>query len=206
MPTLAIIVKKTPQGMRRYDPRNLIKDTYCLVLLCSYTLQPVACGPDGSGYEFSKLKPGMASFLEKVSPLVTLSLIVLKTAVTMYGIPLPLPNLVNFSKEDSLAYLSDTMKSLSDQYQCLPILSQLEESINRGLSLNEDITNQMNLSTQRHRDAHDALQSFFSSYHPPNYGLRKCTSPSGITMWIKDDDNVEESFHKNDGKRMIPIK
>ena len=199
-------MKKIPQGMRRFDPTNLVKDTYCLVLLCAYTLQPVACGPDGNGYEFSKLKPGMASFLEKVSPLVTLSLIVLKAAVTMYGIPLPLPNLVNFSKEDSLAYLSDTMKSLSDQYQCLPILSQLEESINRGLSLNEDITNQMNLSTQRHRDAHDALQSFFSPYHPPNYGLRKCISPSGITMWIKDDDKVEESFHKNDGKRMIPIK
>ena len=204
MPTLAIIVKKTPQGMRRYDPRNLIKDTYCLVLLCSYTLQPVACGPDGNGYEFTKLKPGMALFLEKVSPLVTLSLIVLKTAVTMYGIPLPLPNLVNFSKEDSLSYLSDTMKSLSDQY--LPILSQVEESISRGLASNEDLTNQMHLNTQRHRDAHDALQSFFASYHPPKYGLRKCTSPSGITMWIKDDDKVIESFHKNDGKRIIPIK
>ena len=204
MPTLAIIVKKIPQGMRRFDPRNLTKDTYCLVLLCSYTLQPVACGPDGNGYEFTKLKPGMASFLEKVSPLVTLSLFVLKTAVTMYGIPLPLPNLVNFIKEDSLSYLSDTMKSLSDQY--LPILSQVEESISRGLASNEDITKKMNLNTQCPRDAHDALQSFFSPYHPPNYGLRKCTSPSGITMWIKDDDKVEESFHKNDGKRMIPIK
>jgi len=201
VPTLAIIVKKTPQGMRRYDPRNLIKDTYCLVLLCSYTLQPVACGPDGNGYEFNKLKPGVSSFLEKVSPLVTLSLMVLKAAVTMYGIPLPLPNLVNFTKEDSLAYLSDTMNSLSEQY--LPIISQLDESISNGLDTNDDITNKMNITTQCHRDAHDALQEFFSSYQPPKYGLRKCTSPSGITMWIKDDSKVEESFLRNDGKRVV---
>lgn len=27
------------------------------------------CGPDGNGYEFTKMKPGIASFLEKVSSL-----------------------------------------------------------------------------------------------------------------------------------------
>jgi len=32
-------------------------------------------------------------------------------------------------------------------------------------------------------------------------GLVKCTSPSGITQWIKDDDKVIESFYNNDGKR-----
>jgi len=120
---------------------------------------------------------------------------VLKAAVTMYGIPLPLPNLVNFTKEDSLAYLIDIINSLSER--------QLDESISNGLDTNDDITNKMNITTQCHRDAHDALQVFFSSYQPPNYGLRKCTSPSGTTMWIKDDNKVVESFLRNDGKRVV---
>ena len=199
--------------MRRFDPRNLVKDTYSLVLLCGYTLQPVSCGPDGNGYEFTKMKPGIASFLEKVSPLITLSLMILKVAVTMYGIPLPLPNVINFTKDDTIAYLNDTMSSLGQQYQ--PIISN---GLGLGLGLtnnnndnndsndndNDDISNQMNISYQCHRDAYDALVSFFSSYHPPNYGLRKCTSSTGVTMWIKDDDNVEETFQNNNGKRHKP--
>ena len=174
--------------MRRFDPRNLVKDTYSLVLLCGYTLQPVSCGPDGNGYEFTKMKPGIASFLEKVSPLITLSLMILKVAVTMYGIPLPLPNLVNFTKDDTIAYLNDTMSSLGEQYQ--PIINQVvEQSISNGAGLgltddndNDDISKQISLSYQCHHDAYDALVSFFSSYHPPNYGLRKCTSSTGVTM------------------------
>ena len=34
-------------------------------------------------------------------------------------------------------------------------------------------------------------------------GLVKCTSLSGITQWIKDDDKVIESFYNNDGSRVV---
>lgn len=46
IPTLAIIVKKVPHGMRKYvpDPRSMFEDTYYLVFICGHTLQPVPCG------------------------------------------------------------------------------------------------------------------------------------------------------------------
>jgi len=158
-------------------------------------------GPKGKGFEFSKLKSGFTSLLQKISPLVTISLVLLKIAVTMYGIPLPLPGVVNFSKEDSLSYLSDTLSSFSIQYM---LLKDVEESIKSGIA-EDDITSKMGLTRQIQREAYDALLVFLSKpeYIPNKLGLIKCTTPSGITQWIKDDDKVIESFYKNDGNRKL---
>ena len=118
----------------------------------------------------------------------------------MYGIPLPLPGIVNFSKEDSIAYLSDTLNTVSPEYM---LIKDIEESIQGGLANNDDITSKMGLTRQTQREAYDALLVFLAKpeYVPNKLGLVKCTSPSGITQWIKDDDKVIESFYNNDGKR-----
>ena len=108
--------------------------------------------------------------LQKISPLVTVSLVLLKIAVTMYGIPLPLPGIVNFSKEDSIAYLSDTLNTISPEYM---LIKDIEESIQSGLANNDDITSKMGLTRQTQREAYDALSVFLAK---PEYVPNKVCS------------------------------
>ena len=88
----------------------------------------------------------------------------------MYGIPLPLPGIVNFSKEDSIAYLSDTLNTISPEYM---LIKDIEESIHNGLTNNDDITSKMGLTRQTQREAYDALSVFLAK---PEYVPNKVCS------------------------------
>ena len=88
----------------------------------------------------------------------------------MYGIPLPLPGIVNFSKEDSIAYLSDTLNTISPEYM---LIKDIEESIQNGLANNDDITSKMGLTRQSQREAYDALSVFLAK---PEYTPNKVCS------------------------------
>ena len=206
VPTLAIIIKKPPKGMNRFKPSNLITETYSLYFVCSHTLQPVICGPNGDGFVFKKVKDGISSFLKKVSPIIKVSLVLLKVAVSLYGIPLPLPNLNNIGIDASNAYLNDSIHTFCNEYSDnVPnLLDELESSIMNGLKNSDDIMSKLIMNTQSQREAYEAIISFLDDYKPLKLGLVKRTSQSGITQWIKDDVNVIKSFDSNDGRR-VPV-
>jgi hypothetical protein len=207
IPTLAIIVKRPPRGLSRFDPRNLATDKYSLYFICAHTLQPVACGPEGEGFEFKKLKDSISSFLKKVGPLIRISLIVLKVAVSMYGVPLPLPNLSHLGVDASKEYLNDAINTFCDE-SAPNILDDIEKSIENGLQNSDDIMTKLNLSTECQREAYESILNFLEDQQYPKpwkLGLVMETSQSGITQWIKDDPNVIRSFHDNNGMRK-PIK
>ena len=199
VPTLAIIVKKSPKGLSRFNPNNLVTDTYSLSFICAHSLQIVPCGPQGEGFVFSKFKDGIGLFLKKVSPLITVSLVLLKIAVTMYGIPLPLPNLSNLGIDASNAYLDDAINTCCTSPTLLADLSALENKLNSS----DDVMRKLHISTQAHREAYEAMITFLENkdYKPLKLGLVKATSASGITQWIADNPNVIKSFHDNDGRR-----
>lgn len=147
VPTLAIIVKKPPKGLSKWNPKNLITETYSLYFICAHTFQIVPCGPEGDGFVFTKVKDGINSFLKKVSPLITISLTLLKIAVSMYGVPLPLPDLSNLGIEASNAYLNDAISTFSTEFSdnVSTLLDDLDSSIKNNLDDSDDVIRKLQL-------------------------------------------------------------
>ena len=147
VPTLAIIVKKPLKGISKWNPKNLVTETYSLYFICAHTFQIVPCGPEGDGFIFTKLKEGISSFLKKVSPLITVSLTLLKIAVSMYGIPLPLPDLSNLGIEASNAYLDDAINTFSTEFSdnASSLLDDIDSTIQNNLNNSDDVMRKLQI-------------------------------------------------------------
>ena len=101
IPTLAVVLKKSKN--------RVFRDDYALYFLCEHTLELVPCGPTGEGFEFKQLKKAYADAFKKMAPILMVGLTMLKIAVTLYGIPIPLPDLSSLSKGDITSMLNDMM-------------------------------------------------------------------------------------------------
>ena len=191
IPTLAVVLKKSKN--------RVFRDDYALYFLCEHTLELVPCGPKGEGFEFKQLKESYADTFKKMAPVLMVGLIMLKLAVTMYGIPIPLPDMASMTKADSTKMLNSMMKSLD----VTDMDSKIQAIASSANPL--DVINQANITTNQQREAYTALLQFLDKpeYKPHKFGVVKVTSKSGITKWIKDDPAVITSFHECDGQRIV---
>ena len=189
IPTLAVVLKKSKN--------HVFRDDYALYFLCEHTLEPVACGPKGEGFEFKQLKEAYANKFKKMAPILMVGLIMLKIAVSVYGIPIPLPDMASLTKADATTMLNSMMKNL-DVYDTNTKIQAIAKSKNPL-----DVINQATLTTEQQREAYESLIQFLDKpeYKPHKFGVVKVTSRSGITKWIKDDPTVIASFHECDGQR-----
>ena len=188
IPTLAVVLKKSKNRMFR--------DDYALYFLCEHTLELVPCGPIGEGFEFKQLKTAYANAFKKMAPILMVGLTMLKIAVTLYGIPIPLPDLSSLSNGDIKSMLNDTMLQLD--------VNEADASI-KAIASSEnplDVINQAMVTTEQQREAYQFLLQFLNKneYMPHKFGLVKETTKSGITKWIKNDQAVIKSFHDHDGR------
>ena len=131
-----------------------------------------------------------------MAPILMVGLTMLKIAVTLYGIPLPIPDLSSLSKGDITSMLNDTMLQLD--------VSGADKSI-KAIASSEnpiDVIHQAMVTTEQQREAYESLLQFLNKaeYMPHKFGLVKETTKSGITKWIKDDQAVIKSFHDHDGR------
>ncbi len=189
VPTLAVVLKKSKN--------RVFRDDYALYFLCEHTFEPVACGPKGEGFEFKQLKEAYADKFKKMAPVLMVGLIILKIAVSVYGIPIPLPDMATLTKADATIMLNSMMKSL-DVHDMDTKIQAIAKSKNPL-----DVINQATITTEQQREAYESLVQFLDKpeYKPHKFGLVKVTSKSGITKWIKDDPAVIASFHECDGQR-----
>ena len=97
IPTLAVVLKKSKNRMFR--------DNYALYLMCEHIQELVPCGPVGEGFEFKHLKKAYADAFKKMAPVLMVDLTTLKIAVTLYGIPIPIPDLSSLSDGDITSML-----------------------------------------------------------------------------------------------------
>jgi hypothetical protein len=195
IPTLAVVLKTSK--------RRVFRDDYALYFLCEHTLEPVLCGPDGEGFEFKQLKKYYADKFKKMAPVLMVGLIMLKIAASVYGIPIPLPDLKSLTAEETTKMLNDTISDL-DVHDVDARIKALASS-NNPL----DVVNQVSLTTEQQREGYEALLEFLDKpeYRPHKFGLIKVTcEKSGITKWIKDDPAVIESFKDNEGRRPPPTR
>jgi len=189
IPTLAVVLKK--RG-------GYVQDKYALYFLCEHTLELVACGPDGKGFEFKQLKKYYADKFRQMAPVLKVGLIMLKIAVTMYGIPIPLPDLSGLSNLDLKGMLNDMILDLD--------VGEVPDESLQAIARSEnplEVIDQAMISTEQQREGYHSLLQFLDKdeYKPHKFGLVKATSKSGITKWIKDDVAVIKSFHDNDGRQ-----
>jgi hypothetical protein len=206
IPTLAIAIKTMPTGMKRFDPRNAVTDTYTLHLICGHTFELVPCGPKGEGFPFKQTKEYFAAAIKKMAPVLTVGLLMVKVAATMYGIPLPLPNISQLSNgiDATNHFVNDALIALNEDVgvSAGTIDALVNKIKDAKASSCTDIMKELNMTTEQQRIAYEAMQTFFEKpeYKPAKYGLVKRTSRSGITKWIKDDPAVIQSFLDNDGR------
>ena len=164
--------------------------------MCEHTLELVPCGPSGEGFEFKQLKKAYADAFKKMAPILMVGLTMLKIAATVYGIPIPIPDLSSLSNGDITSMLNDTILQLD--------VSGADKSIKAIASSKNplDVIDQAMVTTEQQREAYESLLHFLNKaeYMPHKFGLVKETTKSGITKWIKNDQAVITSFHDHDGR------
>jgi hypothetical protein len=198
LPSLFVILKDKSKIM-------FAKTAWKLIFLCPITLQP------GHAYEFKKYK----KWVSKVLPILQISLVMLKIAASVYGIPLPIPT--NFKE-----YLTD-----NDLQSCFDVAStKMQDFIDKKvveintvkdkINKNEKLINEINpivtqtignISEENFWSLRKLLcsienknENLISSWEPKQTGLKKTVSKKdGSIAWIQNDAKVIQKFHE-DGK------
>ena len=190
VPTLGIIIKMPSKWLSA-------RDHYVLFFVCEHTLLPVPCGPEGRGFHFKRLKSSYRSRLQKIAPIITFGLVVATIVVTIYGIPVPLPGVVDvhntISKDETQS--ASVIKSMLIDLGKKDVINRIHELGKQDPHLKDQI-NQIiggldQLSEDQHKLWQDELKElsrnnslFGLDTDHPNYGLVQVTNRSGLTKWI----------------------
>ena len=135
-----------------------------------------------------------------IAPVLMIGLVMLKIAVSVYGIPLPLPELKDLSTDAAIKVINDTIIDLDVDDTNTKIQEIARSSDPR------QIIGQYSITTEQQREAYESLQQFLDKdeYKPHKFGLVKVTcEKSGVTKWIKEDQI--ESFLSNEGRPVYKI-
>ena len=175
VPTLMVLLPMPVKGgIKKFDLRNLFRDRAKLFFICAYTYKIVPCGPKKKGYTVTNLK----TWVKKAIPVLKVGLLILQTALTAAGIPVPILGLAQeaLCHEDKLSYLlhaeqllqqpDDSLESSTDQLLG-PLGDRLSESSANNVSnLKSAVT-----FAQSGVSAVETLQSNFDSLQSSTHSL-----------------------------------
>jgi len=100
VPTLMVLLPMpSKEGIKKYNPRNLLRDRAKLFFICSYTKELVPCGPKKNGYTVSVLKP----WVKRAIPVLKVGLLILQIGLMASGVPIPLLGLA----QEALGQVAD---------------------------------------------------------------------------------------------------
>ena len=197
VPTLMVLVPVMPKGLRKFNPMNLIRDRAKLYLICSYSMQPVACGPDGDGY----LVTNLTDFAKKALPLLQVGLMLLQIGLLSTGVPIPLIGLAGsaVAQADKLSFLKSAASLLQDGVSVDSVGSSIDSMqakdkfhrAVRDLEAGED--------REKVRTACKIIAAFLESQDRfwKFTGVAKKISRSGKVCWIDKRADIVEKFEED---------
>jgi len=168
--------------------KGFVTDTYILQFVCAHTMQPVPCGPDGTGYEIKQDK----AWIKKVAPVITVALCVLQAALMVHGIPLSIP--IGGGGSGNTVSGEEIFEAAIGLF---------------GNGVSSDTTDNPFEMEEQTRQAYESIKSVLETVDRglKHTGLvKKICVESGKVAWIKDDEAVIESFNACKGGRMpVPV-
>ena len=197
VPTLMVLVPVISKGLRKFNPMNLIRDKAKLYFICSYTMQPVACGPDGDGY----LVTNLTGMVKKALPLLRVGLMLLQIGLLSTGVPIPIAGLADsaLAQADKLSFLKSAASLLQDDVSVDSIGSSLDsmeakDKFNRAvrsLEVGED--------PEKIRTACKMIAAFLESQDRfwKFVGVTKKISRSGRIGWIDKRADIIKKFEED---------
>jgi serine/threonine protein kinase len=197
VPTLMVLVPVMPKGLRKFNPMNLIRDKAKLYFICSYTMQPVACGPDGDGY----LVTNLTDFAKKALPLLKVGLVLLQIGLLSTGVPIPLVGLADsaVAQADKLSFLKSAATLLPEKVSLDSVGSsidsiQAKDEIDRAVQTLEDGND-----SEKVRIASKVVAAFLQSQDRfwKFTGVTKKISRSGKVCWIDKRADIVKKFEED---------
>jgi cysteinyl-tRNA synthetase len=197
VPTLMVLVPVMPKGLRKFNPMNLIRDKAKLYFICSYTMQPVACGPDGDGY----LVTNLTGIVKKALPLLRVGLMLLQIGLLSTGVPIPIAGLADsaLAQADKLSFLKSAASLLQDDVSVDSIGSSLD-SMEAKDKFNRAMQNlQVGEDPEKIRTACKMIAAFLESQDRfwKFVGVTKKISRSGRIGWIDKRADIIKKFEED---------
>ena len=134
VPALPFLAPAQPKsGAKWFNPKRLFQDEMRLYFICPVTMQIAFSGPDGKGYKLVRPK----AWVTKIAPLLAVGAAIIRTALTVYGIPFPIPSLSNSAK---LGFLDEMTNGLVSSVLTDSTLEDFQEdALNSVLSAMETV-------------------------------------------------------------------
>jgi len=197
VPTLMVLVPVIPKGLRKFNPMNLIRDKAKLYFICSYTMQPVACGPDGDGY----LVTNLTGMVKKALPLLRVGLMLLQIGLLSTGVPIPLAGLADsaLAQADKLSFLKSAASLLQDDVSVDSVSSSLD-SMEAKDQFNRAVRNlEVGEDPEKIRTACKMIAAFLESQDRfwKFVGVTKKISRSGRIGWIDKRADIIKKFEED---------
>ena len=197
-PTLMVLLPDEPKtSFSRLNPSRIVNKKARLHFICSYTLQLVPCGAKKKGYKVSVTK----EWVKKASPYLHVGMMMLCISLASIGIPVGLSDIqLTNDKEEQSLYLESAFDILKSEGENLhKSIDELKDDKNKK----HNVLSEM-LKGEKSREAYSFMKRFLEEEDPymQYTGLVKCTSKSGKTAWVKDEEAVKISYQEMDGDKL----
>lgn len=200
MPTLAIVlpvVAKTWKG--KLSPMRLVRNQYVLYFLCSHTHQIAPCGPEAKGYPINVTK----QWLLDAAPVLRVGLVLVKTALVLSGLPLPVPDL-NALLVDNAMHVQYLDTALGEVSRSASALNSAESATTQVLGAIDAHDNSQLVGVQGaeaearlqegSRKAYETIKEVLKADNIVlTCGLRQVVH-GGKTAWVLDNDATEHAW------------
>jgi hypothetical protein len=159
-------------------------------------------------------------WVKKIVPILQVSIVLLKIAASVYGIPLPIPtNFIDYVSENNLQACFDSietevpqkifdkidgeLKNIVEKNKCFKEISEMLKPAISSITKETFFKLQKVVYRSEVQDEHGVPPT---TWEPSKTGLCKTTSlKDGTVAWIKNDKNTIDLFHK-EGKNSFIIK
>lgn len=186
IPTLFVIVKDNGWKL------DFLSDSYRLYFLCAHTHATAPCGPNGEGYEISVTK----EVVKKLIPVIKGSLVLLKIALLVCGLPVQVPQLESFIGDN--VEIDQRMLGFfrsDSSYEVTRDLSTAVKALKlKGSTL--DAVNATEWSEEETREAYATVKSLLKKHDiPATCGLQFASDPSEQHhAWILKGDKAKQDW------------
>ena len=202
LPSL-FIIEKDESKKHLLGISYILKVPMKLTFCCPITLKR------GNSYEINKTK----KWVKKIIPVLQVSIIMLKIAASVYGIPIPIPTDFNayITSNDLQSCFDATDFNLQQQIDDKIIelknenKSDFNTKMNSFINQNIGVISEENFWSIRKTICAIENENLISSWEPKNTGLKKIISNNdGTIAWIVNDSKIIQNFHEN-GKNAIKM-
>jgi serine/threonine protein kinase len=199
VPTSCVMLPEQKNGMKRFDPRNAIRNRARLFFICEQTKQLVPCGKNGKGYEVDTLK----GWVKEALPVLKVGLMLLQVGLFASGIPIPVAGLADavFGQSDKNSFIQSALGLLQGNISLESLGSELDSALAekkvaaaiRGLQAGENKAEILH--------AYKVIYAFLKEQDPTflYLNMAKVIANNGRVGWVKNDPAIIQQFIDSGG-------